>query len=71
MRADDPKQQEWFVWVAEFVEDFAAEPIPIEVRRLGRPIAKWAHQITAWHRPHMTNGPTGGVNNRAKRNNER
>jgi hypothetical protein len=37
--------------------DFADESMPIEIQRLGRTIAKWAHQITAWHRSHVTNGP--------------
>lgn len=46
--------KEWFVRVAEIVEDFADESIPTEVRRT---IAKWADQITAWHQSHMTNGP--------------
>jgi transposase len=40
---------------------------PIEVRRLGRTIKKWAAQITAWHRSHVLSGPTEGVNNLAKR----
>lgn len=54
-------------WVAEIVRDFADESMPIEVRRLGRTIKKWAAQITAWHRSHVSNGPTEGVNNLAKR----
>jgi transposase len=41
--------------------------MPIEVRRLGRTIKKWAAQITAWHRSHVSSGPTEGVNNLAKR----
>ena len=54
-------------WVAEIVRDFADQSMPPEIRRLGRTIKKWAHQITAWHRSHVTNGPTEGVNNLAKR----
>jgi transposase len=41
--------------------------MPIEVRRLGRTIKKWATQITAWHQPSVSNGPTKGVNNLIKR----
>jgi len=47
-------------WVAEIVRDFADESMPVEVRRLGRTTAKWAHQVTAWHRSHVSNGPTEG-----------
>ena len=54
-------------WVAEIIRDFADEPMPIEIRRLGRGIKKWAAQITAWHRTHVSNGPTEGVNERIKR----
>jgi transposase len=54
-------------WVAEIIRDFADEAMPIEVQRLGRTIRKWANQITAWHRSHVSNGPTEGVNNLAKR----
>jgi transposase len=49
-------------WVAEIIRNFADDTIPIEVRRLGRTTKKWAAQITAWHRPHVSNGPTEGVN---------
>ena len=41
--------------------------MPFEVRRLGRTIAKWRHQIVAWHRSHVSNGPTEAVNNLVKR----
>lgn len=54
-------------WVAEIVRDFADESMPIEVRCLGRTIAKRASQIAAWHRSHVSNGPTEAVNNLAKR----
>jgi transposase len=52
-------------WVTEIIRDFADESMPIEVRRLGRTIKKWASQITAWHQSHVSNGPTEGVNNLA------
>lgn len=54
-------------WVDEIVRDFADSEMPFEVRRLGRTIGKWRHQITAWHRSHVSNGPTEAVNNLVKR----
>lgn len=54
-------------WVTEIVRDFTDREMPPEVRRLGRTIARWAAQIVAWHRSHVTNGPTEAVNNLAKR----
>ena len=54
-------------WVAEIGRDFTDAEMPFEVRRLGRTITRWAAQIVAWHRSHVTNGPTEAVNNLAKR----
>lgn len=54
-------------WVDEIVRDFADTEMPPEVRRLGRTIARWRHQIVAWHRSHVSNGPTEAVNNLVKR----
>jgi transposase len=54
-------------WVHEIARDFADAEMPPEVRRLGRTIAKWRHQITAWHRSHVSNGPTEAINNLVKR----
>jgi transposase len=54
-------------WVAEIGRDFTDAEMPYEVRRLGRTITRWAAQIVAWHRSHVTNGPTEAVNNLAKR----
>ena len=54
-------------WVAEIGRDFTDPEMPFEVRRLGRTITRWADQICAWHRSHVTNGPTEAVNNLAKR----
>ena len=54
-------------WVAEIGRDFTDPEMPPEVRRLGRTIGRWADQICAWHRSHVTNGPTEAVNNLAKR----
>ena len=47
--------------------DFAPRWMPIEVRRLGRTIARWNDQIVAWHQAHVTNGPTEAINNLIKR----
>ena len=40
---------------------------PPEVRQLGRTLVRWRNQIVAWHRAHVTNGPTEAVNNLIKR----
>jgi hypothetical protein len=37
-------------WVAEIGRDFCDRGMPLEVRRPGRTIARWAAQIVAWHR---------------------
>jgi transposase len=54
-------------WVDEIIRDFAHPEMPIEVRRLGRTIRRWRDQIVAWHRSHVSNGPTEAVNNLVKR----
>lgn len=54
-------------WVDEIVRDFADREMPDEVRRLGRSIARWRDPIIAWHRSHVSNGPTEAVNNLVKR----
>jgi transposase len=54
-------------WVDEIVRDFADREMPLEVRRLGRTIKRWRDQIVAWHRSHVSNGPTEAVNNLVKR----
>ena len=41
--------------------------MPIEMRRLGRTIRRWRDQIVAWHRSHVSNGPTEAINNLVKR----
>ena len=40
---------------------------PPEVRQLGRTIVRWRHQMVAWHRAHVTNGPTEAMNDLIKR----
>jgi len=54
-------------WVDEIIRDFADREMPLEVRRLGRTIRRWRDQIVAWHRSHVSNGPTEAVNNLVKR----
>lgn len=49
------------------MRDFADREMPDEVGRLGRSIARWCDQIVAWHRSHVSNGPTSAVNNLVKR----
>jgi transposase len=54
-------------WVDEIIRDFADREMPLEVRRLGRTIKRWRDQIVAWHRSHVSNGPTEAINNLVKR----
>jgi transposase len=61
----DPELAE--AWVDELIRDFADREMPIEVRRLGRTIKRWRDQIVAWHRSHVSNGPTEAINNLVKR----
>jgi transposase len=55
----------------EFVErlgrDLQDRSCPTEVRSLGRTLIRWKNQIAAWHRAHVTNGPTEAANNLIKR----
>lgn len=55
----------------EFVErlgnDLQDKTCPVEVHSLGRTLERWRDQIAAWHRAHVTNGPTEAVNNLIKR----
>ena len=61
----DPELAE--AWVDEIIRDFADPEMPLEVRRLGRTIKRWRDQIVAWHRSHVSNGPTEAINNLVKR----
>ncbi len=54
-------------WVDEIGRDFTDNQMPFEVRRLGRTIRRWRDQIVAWHRAHVSNGPTEAINNLVKR----
>ncbi len=54
-------------WVTQLGSDLQDKDYPIEARSLGRTLVRWKHQIAAWHRAHVTNGPTEAVNNLIKR----
>ncbi|MEX1091538.1 MAG: ISL3 family transposase [Acidimicrobiia bacterium] len=55
----------------EFVDQLACDLVddsmPLEVRALGRTIARWRDQIVAWHQARVSNGPTEAINNLVKR----
>ena len=54
-------------FVARLAKALRDEAGPPEVRRLGRTFTKWQSQIAAWHRSHVSNGPTEAINNLVKR----
>jgi transposase len=54
-------------FVTRLAGDLQDESCPIEVRSLGRSISNWRRAIAAWHRSHVSNGPTEAVNNLIKR----
>jgi transposase len=54
-------------WIDRLIVDLADTDHPVEVRSLGRTLARWKEQIVAWHRSHVSNGPTEAVNNLIKR----
>jgi len=54
-------------WVTQLGWDLQDTDYPIEARSLGRTLLRWKHQIAAWHRAHVSNGPTEAVNNLVKR----
>ena len=62
---DDPTLAAQFV--ARLSVDLQDADCPPETQQLGRTIARWAHQIVAWHRARVSNGPTEAVNNLIKR----
>ena len=45
-------------FIDELICDMADESWPVEGRSLGRTLKKWRDQIIAWHKLHITNGPT-------------
>jgi transposase len=54
-------------FIDELIRDMADPSWPPEVRSLGRTLKKWRKEIIAWHKLHITNGPTESMNNLAKR----
>jgi transposase len=54
-------------FVERLGRDLQDQSCPIEVRSLGRTLIRWKQQIAAWHRAHLSNGPTEAANNLIKR----
>jgi transposase len=54
-------------WVTQLGRDLQDKDYPVEARSLGRTLIRWRHQIAAWHRAHVSNGPTEAANNLIKR----
>jgi transposase len=54
-------------FVTRLGRDLQDETCPVEVRSLGRTVIRWRDQIAAWHRAHVSNGPTEAANNLIKR----
>jgi transposase len=54
-------------WVERLGADLQDDDCPPEVQSLGRTLLRWKHQIAAWHRSHVSNGPTEAANNLLKR----
>jgi transposase len=61
----DPDLADTFV--TRLGHDLQDHSCPPETRSLGRTLLHWKDQIVAWHRRHVTNGPTEAVNNLIKR----
>lgn len=53
-------------FVTQLGTDLQDASCPPEIRQLGRTITKWRAQIAAWHRAHVSNGPTEAANNLIK-----
>jgi len=62
---DDPDLAE--VFVEQLGHDLQDDDCPPEIRQLGRTLLRWHSQICAWHRSHVSNGPTEANNNLIKR----
>src|SRR5680860_554143 len=48
--------------VAAVGRDLQDDSCPPEVQSLGRTIIRWKDQIAAWHKAHVSNGPTEAAN---------
>ncbi len=54
-------------YLAELAADLQDSDFPIEVRSLGRTLARWQVEIVNWHRARATNGPAEAISNLVKR----
>ena len=54
-------------WIERLIVDMADRDNPIEVRSLGRTLARWRDQIVAWHRPTPQTARPSAANNLIKR----
>jgi len=54
-------------FVSRLGRDLQDESCPPEINQLGRTLTRWRHEIAAWHRAHISNGPTEAINNLIKR----
>jgi hypothetical protein len=45
-------------FLARLSRDLQNDSCPPEVHQLGRPVARWRHQIAAWHQAFVSHGPT-------------
>lgn len=61
----DPGLAEEFV--CDLAIDLQDRDRPVEVRSLGRTLARWFDEIVNWHKAFVSNGPTEAVNNLIKR----
>jgi transposase len=51
----------------ELGHDLQNADYPLEARSLGRTLIRWKTELAAWHKAHVTNGPTEAVSNLIKR----
>jgi hypothetical protein len=49
--------------VTRLGHDLQDRECPPELRQFGRTIVRWRERIAAWHRSHVSNGPTETANN--------
>ena len=54
-------------WVTELARDLQDTDHPIEARSIGRTLIRWKKEIAAWHRAHVSNGPTEAVTSLVER----
>ena len=54
-------------YLTELADNLTDTDCAPELRRLGRTLGRWHHQIVNWHRARVTNGPTEAINNLIKR----